>query len=651
MSYAPQISNWDSQQLVTAAEMNLYANDVYQRLGVMEPIKPFILSGFDVSVNGSGLVTVTAGTGISPDMNHSIDPNVPADGVQVIGALTSQLTVQDTAAGAEYGLVVLRQSLTAISNTPNFSVTSTLTYLAGSSSAYPSAGINDIVLVGIVYTGSAYILDYSQRSVSKESYYQSIQGLDYFSNTDFFYWSFGTSAVTALATPVPVCDNWMIYTSALVNPFTAEQYVMSSSERAVVPNSPIYGIQLTRGTADSTSNALDVLEQLATPFWTLNGKILTVNFWAKATASGTLNAAIKVAYTPGNASETSITYISPTQVLIEDSTFHLYTYTIYIGELTDDLGAYDDNYIAVKICLSSVNQTYTVVIAEAHNCGGALYVRPQTTRTQDIKPFWSGDIKQSYSAFGPNALDWLAMDDGTIGSQDSGASSYSGLGVAQAYVALWNQVSNTYLPVVGGRGASAQADFAANKQMFLPATVGRALCNSGTATLHMPFTASGDVLTVGTASSLYSGTPVTVSNSGGALPSPLVADTTYYVVNLSGTTLSLAATAADVNNAGNSPIVITLTDVGSGTNTITIDYAAYAMGQIVGESAHQQLVSEMPAHFHEYFPMFGGGSTRRADLNSDGTPPGASINTGNTGGDGRMNVMQPSTFIPVYVKL
>ena len=57
------------------------------------------------------------------------------------------------------------------------------------------------------------------------------------------------------------------------------------------------------------------------------------------------------------------------------------------------------------------------------------------------------------------------------------------------------------------------------------------------------------------------GTPVTFSNSAGALPAPLVAGTTYYVVAVANNNIQVSATKGGA--------AITLTTAGSGTNTVT----------------------------------------------------------------------------------
>ena len=91
--------------------------------------------------------------------------------------------------------------------------------------------------------------------------------------------------------------------------------------------------------------------------------------------------------------------------------------------------------------------------------------------------FSTGDIKPSFK----NAADtgWVMMNDTSIGSATSSATGRANADTADLFALLWNNVSNTYAPVSGGRGASAAADFAANKTLTLPKALGRVLGGAG----------------------------------------------------------------------------------------------------------------------------------------------------------------------------
>lgn len=63
---------------------------------------------------------------------------------------------------------------------------------------------------------------------------------------------------------------------------------------------------------------------------------------------------------------------------------------------------------------------------------------------------------------------WVRDNGRTIGSATSGATERANADTVALYTFLWNTYSNTVCPVSGGRGASAAADFAANKTIGTP---------------------------------------------------------------------------------------------------------------------------------------------------------------------------------------
>ncbi len=89
----------------------------------------------------------------------------------------------------------------------------------------------------------------------------------------------------------------------------------------------------------------------------------------------------------------------------------------------------------------------------------------------------TGDIKTSLLSSAPNG--WVAMDDRSIGNVGSAATNRANQDTFQLYKTIWDGVNNTWAPVSGGRGASAIADFVANKTLTLPLSLGRALAGAG----------------------------------------------------------------------------------------------------------------------------------------------------------------------------
>lgn len=173
---------------------------------------------------------------------------------------------------------------------------------------------------------------------------------------------------------------------------------------------------------------------------------------------------------------------------------------------------------------------------------------------------------------------------------------------------------------------------------------GRTLAGDGTGVWSSTFTADNvtNEFTVTSNSLLYTGTPVTVSNSGGALPVNLFAATTYYVIRLSATVIKLATSVANAI-AGTA---IDINSDGSGTNTVLATLTARTAGQITGEESHALTVSEIPAHTH----AIGAASTVGGGGSSALLVVGSLIATTSTGGSAEHNNMQPTAFVKWIIK-
>jgi hypothetical protein len=90
----------------------------------------------------------------------------------------------------------------------------------------------------------------------------------------------------------------------------------------------------------------------------------------------------------------------------------------------------------------------------------------------------TGNIKVGFNS---TALPgYVRMDDGSIGNPSSLATTRANTDTFPLYNLLWNNVSDTWAPVSGGRGSSAIADFTANKTLTLTRSLGRAMAAAGT---------------------------------------------------------------------------------------------------------------------------------------------------------------------------
>src|SRR5690606_9005804 len=89
----------------------------------------------------------------------------------------------------------------------------------------------------------------------------------------------------------------------------------------------------------------------------------------------------------------------------------------------------------------------------------------------------TGDVHLTYATSAPSG--WVMMDDGSIGNAISGATTRSNADTEALYTLLYDNISDDYAPVAGGRGANAATDFAAGKALTLTKVLGRALGIAG----------------------------------------------------------------------------------------------------------------------------------------------------------------------------
>lgn len=84
----------------------------------------------------------------------------------------------------------------------------------------------------------------------------------------------------------------------------------------------------------------------------------------------------------------------------------------------------------------------------------------------------TGTVRMNFEDDAPSG--WITLDDGTIGSAASSADNANDDNET-LYKLIWNNISDTYAPVTGGRNPSADQDWALNKPIQLPQVNGRAI--------------------------------------------------------------------------------------------------------------------------------------------------------------------------------
>lgn len=294
----------------------------------------------------------------------------------------------------------------------------------------------------------------------------------------------------------------------------------------------------------------------------------------------------------------------------------------------------------------------------------------------------TGDIRIStnpfYNAGNQWVYGWVPMNNGTIGNSSSNATTRKNTDTWQLYNLLWGFASTydtgsnfnaiaqifTSAGTATNYGVSAIADFNANKALALTKAMGDVFLGttpisallaatptvSGYSSVVTDSSSTGLLFTTATANllSMFLGSTVTFTNTGGALNSNVVANAVYYVVPQTATTFKIATTFANAL-AGT---VVAFGTPGSGTTTAFLQ----TTGTTEGEYAHTQLVGELATHLHAFtnstqtgvpvgnVPLTGATTFLQPD-----SP--ARLTTNTQGSSTPFNVTQPGVFYNMFIKL
>lgn len=163
--------------------------------------------------------------------------------------------------------------------------------------------------------------------------------------------------------------------------------------------------------------------------------------------------------------------------------------------------------------------------------------------------FSTGDVKLTIKTVADTG--WVLFDDGTIGSATSGASSYANALAQPLFNLIFNNISDTYAPILtSGGGATTRAAqtnaataWAANCRISLPKALGRALAVSG----------SGSGLTARTLGQTAGAETIGLVTANLPPYTPVVtsATTQIPVYNNTNTAGSTVSNAVALGNAGN----------------------------------------------------------------------------------------------------
>lgn len=392
----------------------------------------------------------------------------------------------------------------------------------------------------------------------------------------------------------------------------------------------------------------------------LEQQTMTAMIWAKG-ISGTQNLTMNFVQDLGtpNAISTQILTTIPIAASPLMNSWQPYTATFQVPSvLAKVVGSGGDDASYIQVSLPTGNVSNILFTKPKLYLGTVGQVFPELQTYDEVDSIIctprTGDIRTSLNSFAP--FGWVAANDGSIGSALSAATNRKNMDTWQLYNLIWNTILDNWAPVSSGRGASAYADFTANKTLTMTRMLGRVLAGQNPLTItSQTFTtayAGNKFNLIVTSSSLFTkGTPVLLTNTGGSLPASLAVNTVYFVININATTIQLATTIE------NSYAGIPIDMGGDQTGTSTVQQA---LGAYVGESLHSLTVAELAAHTHNARDASPIGTFGIRNVSPNGTFSYQTsagndskdvISTGTTGSGTGHNTIQPTTYMNVFIKL
>ena len=145
---------------------------------------------------------------------------------------------------------------------------------------------------------------------------------------------------------------------------------------------------------------------------------------------------------------------------------------------TDSAGRWPRVFLDYGTHRERVTTRSGAVLWDDDNIENEAPATPAETTVSEDAVFQTGDFLYS-SRTGPRT-GWVRANGGTIGSASSGATERANADTYDLYVHRWNTMPDSVAPVTGGRGATAAADFAANKAMVLADLHGRSFIGATT---------------------------------------------------------------------------------------------------------------------------------------------------------------------------
>jgi hypothetical protein len=331
------------------------------------------------------------------------------------------------------------------------------------------------------------------------------------------------------------------------------------------------------------------------------------------------------------------------------------------SELVNDQSGTDGARIVGYENISATPDNTTV-----HDALDELYSRPSNNDIQ------TGDMILSFKTSAP--VGWLLYDDGWLGSSLATVptspivrNTHFGPEFEGLYTAIWNNVDDANAPVVGGRGASAAADFASNKAMRMPLLAGRSLGASGVPQEDYNFTtdfATSNFIINCPNNNIQNGMTCSLISTG-TLPTGLSPSLTYVLsVRANPDEVLLSETPIDysIGNPANPtltypplnlPAYAQFSDNGTDVHSIILEHSPKFTGDSLGFDTHILRSEELARHQHN---QLGASAINPSGFISEFNPTVPELVnvqklTEFTGESEPFNIQSVSSFVKVFIKL
>lgn len=503
-------------------------------------------------------------------------------------------------------------------------------------------------------------------------------------NPTFYSWSNGTAfnnvRTGSVSTLDFMHDDWTYTMDDPSQTINVLRGTFTAGDNSVDGNPPYYLIYQNVG-AGAVSASINSFQQTYKSVQTLNGQTVSASIWINQVSGSVSSFSLTLTQNFGSGGSAPVS----TPVIVVP-VLTIGSWTKYTGTTNPILPSITGKTIGTNDSLIvSLNMPLNIT-CEIHISTCRLEAGQQVTGSDEISnddlqkqtnkiglyPAWTtGDVKMTLKNVADP--DWLMMNNQTIGKPLSNAAN-QGFAFYNLYSLIWNNInSNIYAPIFDQTGtptiygANSEADWQALKQLSLTKALGRVLAgaNPSNIALAQKFIKSTNVnvgsnyIQLDDNSSFYDGAPVSFTTTAGTtLPSPIIAATTYYAIQNTSNQMQLALTQSDAAKGIASLVLLSSgTTPGNSVNILGLEDAVHPLGSFLGLDN----TVEVYQHNHAAGTLTGNGQFQIAAAAGAGTPssPLAGTaytipitgSTANYGSTTSCNIMQPTTFLNVMIKL